>query len=78
MNAAKRRPYAALTPGVQLLDKGQPHNAQCLLRVISRRFAAPSRMSAFGGKADLIHYGSEGPLIAISGRALVGDNPQRS
>ena len=26
-------------------------------------------MSAFGGKADLIHYGSEGPLIATSGHS---------
>ena len=29
-------------------------------------------MSAFGGKADINHYGSEGPLIAISGHLRIG------
>ncbi len=40
---------------------------QCPLWVISGRFAAPSRMSAFGGKADVDHCVGECPLIAISG-----------
>ncbi len=40
---------------------------QCPLWVISRRFTTAFRMSAFGGKADLIHSLAEGPLIATSG-----------
>ncbi len=40
---------------------------RCPLWVISRPFSTAVRMSAFGGKADVNHYGSEGPLLAISG-----------
>ncbi len=32
-------------------------------------------MSAFGGKADVNHYASEGPLIAISGHKDEGRKP---
>ncbi len=39
----------------------------CPLWVKSRRFAAPSRMSAFGGKADVNHNPAKGPLIAKTG-----------
>ncbi len=34
-------------------------------------------MSAFGGKADVIHHGSEGPLIAISGLSAHKDILER-
>jgi len=36
-------------------------------RITSRRKAAPISMSAFRGKADVNHYASEGPLLAITG-----------
>ena len=42
---------------------------KCLLWVISRRFAAPSRMSAFGGKADVNHIHPICPLIAKTGHS---------
>ncbi len=40
---------------------------ECPLWVISGHTAAPSRMSAFGGKADVIQGVAECPLIAKSG-----------
>ena len=40
---------------------------QCPLWVKSRHFATTLRMSAFGGKADIIQGVAECPLIAISG-----------
>ncbi len=42
---------------------------RCPLWVISGHFSHPSFMSAFGAKADVNHYGSEGPLLAISGQS---------
>ncbi len=33
----------------------RPHHAQCPLWVISRHFPCLPKMSAFGGKADVIH-----------------------
>ena len=41
--------------------------AQCPLWVKSRHFATTLRMSAFGGKADVIHQAWKCPLIAKSG-----------
>ncbi len=46
---------------------------RCPLWVISRPFSTAVRMSAFGGKADVNHYASEGPLIAISGHRGDGE-----
>ncbi len=54
-----------------LSNKGRPHNAQCPLWVISRPFSTAVRMSAFGGKADVIQGVAVCPLIAISGHSSI-------
>ncbi len=52
--------------------------AECPLWVKSRRFTAPSRMSAFGGKADVNHCVGECPLIAISGHSATSVRSPKS
>ncbi len=44
-----------------------PQRHECPLWVISRRFTTAFRMSAFGGKADVVQGVDEGPLLARSG-----------
>ncbi len=54
-------------PFVVVGEGGLTRSSECPLWVISRRFAAPSRMSAFGGKADVNRIHPICPLIAKSG-----------
>ena len=52
-----------------------PFCSQCPLWVISGPFSCLPKMSAFGGKADIIQGVAKSPLIAISGHFAPFPNP---